>query len=146
MGHETGQLDMRPLLMKRFVWDTFPHDFDVITQVQRQLGLVPDGEDGMEVEHEASDVRINRVAPLSLTLRTLSGVGASVVALYVLAQMQARLAPDEEMEIPEGFVEGFTAQNAEVIYDSTYAILCHLMDTGVIAYGAKLTKEVASDE
>lgn len=138
MEHETELLDMRPLLLKRFVWDIFPHDdFEVIGEVQKQLGLVPDHDDGLEVEHEASDTRMNRVAPLSNALRTLSSLAAEVVGAYVGAAIGDD-DEDDESEVPEDFLEVFNRQNAEIIYDSAYAIVSHLMATGVLEYGKKV--------
>lgn len=135
MENETEKLDMRPLLLKRFVWDVFPHDIDAVREAQQNLGLVPDGEGGMEIEHDASDTRVLRVAPLRSTLRTLSGLVAEVVGLNIMTFIREEA---EELEIPEGFTESFANQNSEIIYESSYAILCHLMDTGVLSYGEKV--------
>lgn len=137
MENETEpRLDPRPLLLKRMVWDVFPHEADVVREVQTRLGLVPDGDDGLEVEHRASDTRINRVAPLGSALEQLSGYAAEVMGQYLVAVVEAHT--DGEAEIPEGFHEAFATQNQEVIYDASYAIICHLMDTGILAYGEKV--------
>jgi hypothetical protein len=137
MENETEpRLDPRPLLLKRMVWDVFPHDADVVREVQSRLGLVPDGAEGLEVEHRASDTRINRVAPLGNALETLSGYAAEVMGQYLVAVLESH--SDDEVELPEGFHDAFATQNSEIIYDSTYAIICHLMDTGVLAYGPKV--------
>ena len=135
MENETEQLDIRPLLLKRFVWDIFPHDFDAIREVQQQLGLVPDGAEGAKVEHELSDKRLNRVGPLDSTLRTLSDVAAEVVGRSVLAPVAANSG---ELEVPDGFYESFRRQNGEIIRDSALAIIAHLLDTGVLEYGQKV--------
>lgn len=137
MENEIERLDPRPLLLKRFVWDIFPHQADLVRDAQGKLGLVPDHADGIEVEHDASDTRINRVAPLISVLETLSGYAAEVVGLYLLAMFEGA-ADDQDFEVPDGFRETFARQNGEVIFDSTYAILCHLLDTGVLAYGEKV--------
>jgi hypothetical protein len=137
MENETEpRLDPRPLLLKRLVWDVFPHDADVVKEIQTRLGLVPDGDDGLEVEHRASDTRINRVAPLGDTLETLSGYAAEVMGQYLVAVLEHHT--DGEVETPEGFHEAFAQQNGEIIYDSTYAIICHLMDKGILVYGPKV--------
>lgn len=138
MENETEQrLDPRPLLLKRMVWDIFPHDPDVVRDVQIKLGLVPDADGGLDVEHDASDTRINRVAPLSIALKQLTGYAAEVIGQYLIL-MLASAAEDGEVEVPEGFHESFANQNREIIFESTYAILCHLMDTGVLTYGPKV--------
>lgn len=137
MGNETEpRLDPRPPLLKRMVWDIFPHDAEIVQEVQKRLGLVPDSEDGLEVEHRASDTRINRVAPLTGTLETLSGYAAEVMGQYLVSVLETTAG--QEVELPEGFHDSFGRQNAEVINSATYAILCHLMDTGVLAYGPKV--------
>jgi len=142
MGHE-DELDMRPLVIKRLIWDIYPHDIDLVRDVQSKLGLVPDTDDGLEIEHDASDVRINRVAPLTDALETLAGYAAEVMGHYMVAMVSAHA--DEDMEVPEGFYEGFARQNGQVIYDGTYAILCHLLATGVLEYGSKFRKKGEQD-
>lgn len=141
MENDTELLDMRPLLLKRFVWDIFPHDdIEVIGEAQRQLGLVPDHDDGLDVEHEASDTRLNRVAPLSNALRTLSALAAEVIGAYVETcdEHDETCAEHDETEVPAESLEVFNRQNAEIINDAAYAIICHLMDTGVLEYGKKV--------
>ena len=131
-------LDPRPLMLKRFVWDIFPHDEELVREAQVLLGLVPDHEDGLEMEHAASDTRLNRVAPLSAVLEVLSGYAAEVVGLFLLSMLGS--ATDVDLDLPEGFRETFTRQNSEIILDSTCAIVAHLMDTGVLAYGEKVRR------
>lgn len=138
MGNET-ELDMRPLILKRLIWDIYPHDIDLVRDVQSKLGLVPDTDDGMELEHEASDVRINRAAPLTDTIETLSEYAAEVMGHYLVAMVSAHAGGD--VEVPDDFYEGFARQNGQVIYESTYAILCHLLATGVLEYGKKVRKQ-----
>lgn len=133
MEQQPETLDPRPLVLKRFAWDVFPHDFEVVREVQVALGLVPDGDSGMEVEHAKSDTRVNRAAPMKSALRALSGYAAEVVGQYMLACLT-----DPDSEVPERFIEGFARQNSVIIYESTFAILCHLLDTGVLEYGEKV--------
>lgn len=134
-------LDLRPLLLKRFTWDIFPHDFELIAEVHSQLGLFPDNEDGMTVEHTASDARVNRVRPLGDALSTLSGLAAEVVGHYMVRVMEDE---DDDTEVPEGFYESFASQNTAVIYEGAYSIIAHLMDKGVLVYGSKVTGQEAS--
>lgn len=131
-------LDPRPLMLRRMVWDIFPHDTEVVKDVQRKLGLVPDQPDGLEFEHDASDTRINRVAPMSKALETLSGYAAEVIGYFLLAMIEAQADDDEAVEVPDGFHQSFARQNSEVIFESAYAIIAHLMDTGVLVYGEKV--------
>lgn len=137
MEHETGQPDMRALLLRKLAWDVFPHDNDIVREVQQQLGLVPSDEDGLDFEHDQSDTRINRLAPLAPALRNLSRLAAEVTGLYMIFVMEAHA--DAELEIPEEFLEGFTQQNTEIIFESVHSILCHLLDVGALAYGEKVS-------
>lgn len=139
MGNET-ELDLRPLLLRRFAWDIFPHDFDLLKEIQGKLGLVPDDDDGMEVEHAASDIRINRVAPLSDTLQTLSGIAAEVMAQYLCVCVEDD-ADEEDIHIPGDVIVAFETQNTEVINDGATAIISHLLDTGVLVYGPKVRRQ-----
>ena len=137
MEHEPElMIDPRPLLLKRLVWDIFPHDPDVVREAQHRLGLIPDDAEGLEVEHSASDTRVNRVAPLTAALHTLSGYAAEVIGHYLVASLEAT---DDDAELPDDeFFGRFARQNSEVIYDSVLAIIAHLMDTGVLEYGKKV--------
>lgn len=137
MGNEADQkLDPRPLMLKRMVWDIYLHDPEVIRAAQQKLGLVPDSEGGMDHEHELSDTRINRTAPLRPVLHTLAGYAAEIMCHYMVSQMEDQAG--DTLEVPHGFFDAFAAQNAEVIYESAFAIICHLLDTGVLEYGAKV--------
>lgn len=131
MANETELLDPRPLLIKRLIWDVFPHDTDLVREVQEKLGLVPDDIDGLAVEHDASDTRINRAAPLDPALRVMSQIVSEVVSLYVLAGL-------EHADVPDDFQETFGQQNVYIIYEGVHAIVCHLLDTGALAYGEKV--------
>jgi len=132
------QLDPRPLVLKRLVWDIFPHDHEIIREAQKRLGLVPDADGGLEVEHEASDTRINLAAPLAKALGMMSGYAAEVMGQHLIAVLESNAEGGEVAELPEGFIEAFSRQNSEIIYDSAYAIISHFMDTGVLVYGPKV--------
>jgi hypothetical protein len=141
MENETELLDPRPLLLKRMIWDIFPHDPDLIRVAQAGLGLVPDGDEGLDVEHEMSDARIRRAAPLAETLRTLSGYAAEVIRQYLIACMDARAFEEgPSVEIPVEFLDGLAEQNADIIFDSAYAILASLLESGVLVYGREVMR------
>lgn len=125
--------DPEPLILKRMTWDIFPHDPDLIRAAQAQLGLVPDTPDGLDVEHDASDTRLNNLNPLSDVLRTLSASAARVAGRYLITSACQQAGTG--IDLPDGFHESFAAQNEELIYDASYAIIAHLMDTGVLAWG-----------
>lgn len=133
MEIETGQPDFRVLLLRNLIWDVFPHDNDIVRKAQQQLGLVPSAEDGLDVEHGQSDVRINRVAPLDLAIGNLSVLAARVLGVYMIHCLEARAG--REVEVPDGFLDGFARQNEEIINEGTHAIICHLLDTGALTLG-----------
>lgn len=136
METATERLDPRPQLLRRMVWDIFPHDPELVRDAQVKLGLIPDGDDGMEAEHSASDTRMNRVAPLDQALELLAEYAAEVMGQFMVAVLESNAGC--EVELPEDFHESFANQNSQVIHSSTYAILCHLMDKGVLVYGEKV--------
>lgn len=135
MENETELLDPRPLMLKRLIWDVFPHDTDLVREVQQKLGLVPDDIDGLDMGHDASDTRINRAAPLDGALRVMSQLVSEVVSLYVLAGLE-----HGGSEIPDDFQATFGEQNVYIIYEGVHAIICHLLDTGALAYGEKVSE------
>jgi hypothetical protein len=130
--------DPRPLVLKRLAWDVFPHDYDAIREVQGRLGLVPDDDEGMDVEHAASDARVNRIAPLQETLDVLSEFAGEVLAHYMLLTVSAEAG--DGVEVPQEIIDVFQEQNAEVLSEGVSAIVSHLMDTGILEYGAKIKK------
>lgn len=144
MEHEP-EPDPRPLILRRFIWDIFPHDYDVIREVQGNLGLVPDHDDGMDVEHHASDKRIGKALPLEDTLDVLSEYAAEVLTQYMVESVREHAGGD--FEVPDEVREGFEAQNAEILSEGLFAVIAHLMDTGVLVYGPKIQKvlEAAGD-
>lgn len=137
MENETETLDPRPLLLKRMIWDVYPHCEEDIREAQSALGLVPDGDDGMSAEHDASDVRMLRVQALDRPLQYLSAMAAEVVGPYLihLAETDA----GETLNVPDGFYEGFAGQNGTIIFAACKAIIGHLMDTDVLTYGKRVT-------
>jgi hypothetical protein len=136
---ELSPLDPRPLVIKRMVWDIFPHDYDLIREVQGKLGLVPDHDEGLDVEHAASDTRVNKIVPLQETIDILSGFAGEVLAQYLVLCIKAQ-TENPDIEVPGDVIEAFEVQNAEVLSEGVFAIVSHLMDTGVLAYGEKIRK------
>lgn len=125
--------DPEPLILKRFTWDICSHDPGIVRAVQAQLGLTPDTPGGSSVEHAASDTRLNALNPLDGTLRTLSASAARVAGRWLIASVAGR----GDGDLPDGFDESFRAQNEEIVYGASCAIIAHLMDTGVLAWGEK---------
>lgn len=132
---EPEPLDPRPLILKKMIWDVFPHDAD-ISDAQKRLGLSVDSADGLEIEHRASDTRLLRVEPLTQVAAILSGYIAEVMGVYLVTTLEQETG--EPVETPEGFLEAFAAQNHEVLYLGSTALISHLMDVGVLEYGKKV--------
>lgn len=130
--------DPRPYIIRNFIWDMFPHNMDM-AKIQASMGLVPSDDDGLDVEHEQSDTRGNRAAPLASTLTKLSGYAAEVAGELAVAYMENKHG--EAFNPPPGFKEAFAQQNAQIIDVATSAIFAHLLDTGVIEYGKALRND-----
>lgn len=124
-------INLKPLLLKKFVWDIFPHDAD-IQAVLLSLGLMPDGEEGQKIEHAASDERLRKVAPMYKALKILSGIMGEAMTAYLMHLLEENGGALAEM--PEGFRDVMTAQNGEVIYAGSIAMIAHMIDYEVLTY------------
>lgn len=131
-------INLKPLLLKKFVWDIFPHEAD-IPAVLLSLGLVPDGEEGQEIEHAASDARLDRVAPMFPATKILSGIMGEAMTAYLLHLLVEQGGDVSEM--PEGFRETMTAQNTEVIFQGSLAMIAHMMDYDVLTYTEEMMRK-----
>jgi hypothetical protein len=132
---EEEAVNLKPLLLKKFVWDIFPHEAD-IPAVLLSLGLVPDGEEGQAVEHAASDARLTKVAPMFKAVEILSGVMAEAMTAYLMHLLEKN--GRDLADLPEEFREIMTGQNTEVIFQSTIAMIAHMMDYEVLTYTEEL--------
>lgn len=128
---EEEAVNLKPLLLKKFVWDIFPHEAD-IPAVLLSLGLTPDGEEGQEVEHAASDARLTKVAPMFKAVEILSGIMAEAMTEYLLHLLEKNGGGLSDM--PEGFRETMAAQNGEVIFQGSIAMIAHMIDYEVLTY------------
>lgn len=137
MGQPGGVLFSRAQLMKRLVWDIFPHDFGEISHAQEHLGLLPDSDEGMHSEHDASDTRVNRAAVLRPALEVLARCTAEVSVVYLMSLAQGPACTDPGMSEEDAY-RGLVEQTAVAVYFSSYAIIAHLLDTGVLEYGRKI--------
>lgn len=124
-------INLKPLLLKKFVWDIFPHDAD-IQAVLLSLGLLPDGDEGEKVERAASDARLRKVAPMYKALEILSRIMGEAMTAYLMHLLEENGGALAEM--PEGFREVMTNQNAEVIYSGSIAMIAHMIDYDVLTY------------
>lgn len=130
-------INLKPLLLKRFVWDIFPHKAD-IQAVYQSLGLMPDGEEGTKIEHAASDDRLAKVAPMYKALEILSRIMGEAITAYLLHLLEENGGALSEM--PEWFRETMNNQNAEVIYSGSIAMIAHMIDYDVLAFTPEVSK------
>jgi hypothetical protein len=128
---EEEAVNLKPLLLKKFVWDIFPHEAD-IPAVLLSLGLVPDGEEGQEVEHAASDARLSKVAPMFKAVEVLSGIMGEAMTAYLLHLLEKQ--GGDLASLPDEIRETMTTQNAEVIFQGSIAMIAHMIDYEVLTY------------
>ncbi|MFJ1700370.1 hypothetical protein ACIOHC_35865 [Streptomyces sp. NPDC088252] len=71
-------------LYRRLVWDMVCHDSLLDPETQVRYGLHPASADVTEMEHEAADVRLTTVYPLSFQISTEAQLAAKVAVTGIL--------------------------------------------------------------
>jgi hypothetical protein len=137
-------LDPRPLVTRRMIWDIYPHAYDQ-TEIQKRLGLTPDSQDGLDMDHKASEIRHRATVPLHAVLAIMSECAGNVMTDMLMQEMLDAVAEEAaesgeefdelEIEFEEGYVESFAEQNTQVIFHSALAIIGQLLANGLLAYG-----------
>jgi hypothetical protein len=140
---EQDGLDPRPLVKRRMIWDIYPHSADQI-EIQKRIGLTPDSDDGLDMDHRSSDLRLRVVSPLSDVLYIMSGCASEVVTDMLMQEMLEALREDAEelggeaeMALDDEYTASFIEQNQEVIFHASLAIIGQLMANGLLAYGER---------
>jgi hypothetical protein len=118
-------VDFKPLLTRRFTWDTLP--CSQVAELLPKLGLVVGSEEGIDIEHRESHARMAKVFPLEKLFQAYSEILGVVLT--------TALTHNAGVELPSEDSVGFAAQNAEVVLCSARAIVAQLMCQGVLTYG-----------
>lgn len=124
---DLGEIDMTPMLLRRFAWDTMP--CSEVADLLPALGLTHGTDEGMNLDHADSHHRMSHAFPLEGYLQRFSEV-LGVVFATAMAQKAG-------VDLGEDSVK-FAEQNAEVIRCGARAIIAQFLETGVLEYGARV--------
>lgn len=138
MEDTEDKIDWRRPTIADFIWDMFPHELPLSEhrKIQDSLGLVPSDDDGLLVLHLEADKRRAKMLPINEKLAELTPWAAEVVSEYAVRSLAYHGA--NVSDIPPGLREAFTSQSESIIGLAVAAIISHLIDTEVLAYGKKL--------
>lgn len=125
---DLGEIDMTPMLLRRFAWDTMP--CDQVRELLTLLGLTHGTDEGMSLDHADSHHRVARVFPLEPYLQRFAEVLGVVTATALLKQAG--------ITDPSVDTVKFAEQNAEVVLHSARAIIAQFVESGVLTYGPRV--------
>lgn len=120
-----GDLDMTPVLTRRFVWDTTA--CRRVPDLLTALGLTHGSDEGMELDHSESHHRMHHVLPLEGQLQVYSQIIGTILTKAILSRSGVEISEEDEL--------GFAAQNAETVVSGARAIISQLIYTGVLQPG-----------
>jgi hypothetical protein len=122
-----------PRILREMIFDVFPETVthESVVEIQQSLGLVPVSSDGEAVERAQSTARLENLRPLSEPLSGMSVLAARAFSEYVIAR--SNVEGDDRDTLRSVMVN----QNALVVCASVHTIIAHLIETGVLEYGAK---------
>jgi hypothetical protein len=127
----SDDLDLGPMWLRRMSWDSLP--CDIVTDVQKSLGLVPAGDPEQEdQDHRQSHARINLVEQLSPSVEYLAPLVSKVLTRAIL--MNLTETSGQNIDSTGEIEEKICVQNAEIIRSAVLTIIAQFIDTGVLGY------------
>jgi len=117
MNNKEG-IDARLLLTRRLAWDMLPHSLP--PSVLRRLGLVPASEEGEEMEHVASHLRLDQLVGIEQQLKPVLPIVKDIMCAAMLVDLDGSSAFLNEEEI------------GEIVRASCVGMLAHLVNLEVV--------------
>lgn len=108
-------------IQRQLMWDLMRHDAVFDPEVQAQVGCVPASMDVLEAEHEAADIRAERVTPYMMRVMYLAALTATIVG-----------RTDLVTDVAEGSETDRLASLTTLIASGAVAVLSDLLDAGVL--------------
>lgn len=121
-----GPIDMKALLVRRFVWDTTV--CSDVAALMPKLGLVVGSEEGFDGEHRESHERMAAVLPLEAYLRTY----AELLGTVLSTAMTERAGITEKLG--EGTIN-LAEQTAEAVLAGSRAMIAQFFFIGLLGFG-----------
>jgi hypothetical protein len=122
---EEKPLDLLPLIKRRMAWDVVPCPDQ--PDILKKMGLLPGSEQGNDLEHKASHVRLNQIAPIQHWLSVMSGAAGEAAARAILES--------HGIEVDEGLENPQMQHYIRVVYATSVAVVANLLDYGIIEFG-----------
>lgn len=121
------EIDLRPLVMRRLVWDLLPHE--EVPDLLEEFGLLRGDEEMIAMEHTAADRRINLGHPYFNLILSYSALASSVLATTLMGN-----APETAEDR-----EKFARQNILLINSACCAIVANFLAAGILQPGPSTT-------
>lgn len=121
------RIDFKPMLLRRFAWDTMA--CDEVDALLGKLGLVVGSDEGREIDHRQSHQRMAQVLPLESMLGAYAEVMGTVLttALIEGAGVSGQMAEQDVLR--------FAGQNSQIVLAGARAIVAQLMFQGILQFG-----------
>jgi hypothetical protein len=133
---DVEKIDMTPMLLRRFAWDTMP--CKEVADLLTALGLTHGTDEGMGLDHADSHHRMAQVFPLEPYLQRFAEVLGVVTATAMLKQAGIT---DPDVDSVK-----FAEQNAEIALHCARAIIAQFVEQGVLVYGPRVQFVTAGAE
>lgn len=134
-GLDADEIDLTPMLLRRFAWDTMP--CNEVADLLPALGLTCGTDEGTHYDHADSHHRMSHVLPLEPYFTRFAEI-LGVVFATAMAQTAG-------VDLGEDSVK-FAEQNAEVVRAGARAIVAQFIETGVLVYGPRVALVPVRDE
>lgn len=122
-----GYIDVTDAIRRRLIWDVIP--CDMATEYIERLGLNPGTEEGNDLEHRDSHVRLNKLIPIEQVLRVTIALAGDVIARAILDTAGIEGPVKENPD----YLQYQRVLNAGVI-----AVMANLLDFGAIEIGEEV--------
>lgn len=117
-------IDITPLLHRRVVWDTIPHQH--VTEVMTTLELGTGSVEGFKKEHQESHRRLAHTYPVDVLVTVLSRFAGEAVARFMLENQES--LPNLDEDDKETFTESFRQMATSVVN----AVLANLVEIDLL--------------
>lgn len=132
MAEYDDPINPKPLILSKLAWDLLDHD--EVREWLPRLGLVPAGDDSLEMDHAACHERAQLLRPLVHAITVYSDLLAEIHAVYVIHEAGDTIPAAEQKAAREQYERG--AQR--LIQTSALSMIGEMLQEGILSYGEAL--------